>query len=88
MRLSHSHSSNPNRLMAALRQMHGFRQKELARAVNRSQAYVSLIEQGHVRPTSNEAQIIADLLCTDREKLFGEGQQEGAAVEAVRRRPG
>ena len=46
MRLSHSHSSNPNRLMAALRQMHGFRQKELARAVNRSQAYVSLIEQG------------------------------------------
>ena len=56
----------------SLRVLHGKTLFEVAQLLDRSVSYANCIEAGKIRPTSQEALIIARLLDTPAEALFPE----------------
>ncbi len=58
------------RALRAARVMSGFTQEDLAAAIGKQQAWVSLVESGRMLPTKNEAAEIARVLRAETHELF------------------
>lgn len=62
----------PNRKLKAMRYLSGMSQDELASLVKISQAKISRIELGYIRPSTEDKEKIAEALKISSEELFPE----------------
>ena len=58
------------RALRAARVLSGFTQEDLAEAIGKQQAWVSLVENGRMLPTKSEAAEIAKVLQVETHELF------------------
>ena len=61
-----------NKVLKCMRVLRGYRQRELAKQVGRSQPWLSLVEQAKLEPQHEEARKLAKILQIDEEILFPE----------------
>ncbi len=62
--------NNSMRALRAARVMSGFTQEDLAEAIGKQQAWVSLVESGRMLPTKSEAAKISKVLRAETHELF------------------
>ncbi len=58
------------RALRAARALNGLTQEDLAEAIGKQQAWVSLVESGRMLPTKNEAAEISKVLRVETDELF------------------
>ncbi len=58
------------RALRAARALSGFTQEDLAAAIGKQQAWVSLVESGRMLPTKSEAAEISKVLQVETHELF------------------
>ena len=57
------------RIFAAIRELRGIKQEDLAVQIGRSQSWISLLENGKVQPNEFDIVRIASALCVDPSAL-------------------